>query len=53
MFARELQELRHVGHDVFAREQEIKLAVALGITLQLASEKRFHAGERGCLLLEA
>ena len=36
--------LSHVAHDVFAREQEVQLAQALCIALQLASEKGFHGG---------
>jgi hypothetical protein len=46
MFARELKELAHVGHDVLTRKKEVELAVALRVTLQLASEERFHAGKR-------
>jgi hypothetical protein len=38
MFAREHAVLRHVGHDVFAREQEVQFAQALRIALQ----KGFH-----------
>jgi hypothetical protein len=34
--------LRHVAHDVFAREQEVEFAQALCVALQLASEKGFH-----------
>ena len=34
--------LLHVGHDVFAREQEVQLIQAQCIALQLASEKGFH-----------
>ncbi len=43
VLARELQELVHVGHDVFARKQEIELRQALGVTFELASQEGFHA----------
>ena len=45
MLAREHAVLRHVGHDVFAREQEVELLQAPGVALQLVAEKRFHAEE--------
>jgi len=35
--------LRHVAHDVFAREQEVQFAQTLRVAFQLASEKRFHS----------
>ena len=35
MFTRELHELRHVGHDVFAREQKIQLGQTVGVAFEL------------------
>ena len=35
VLARELHELRHVGHDVFAREQEVQLGQAVGVAFEL------------------
>ena len=46
VFARYGTVLRHVSHDVFAREQEVQFAQALDIALQLVFEKGFHA-EKG------
>jgi hypothetical protein len=46
MFPRELQELRHVRHDVFAGQQKVQLGQAQGVAFQLLDEKGFHAVQR-------
>jgi len=43
-FARQGHEARHVFHDVFAREQKIKLGQALVVALELSAQKGFHGG---------
>ena len=47
MFARELHELRHVGHDVLAREQKVQLRQAIGVAFELLEEERFHCADEG------
>ena len=44
MLARDGAVLRHVAHDVFAREQEVELAQALGVAFELVAQKGFHGG---------
>jgi hypothetical protein len=46
MLARDASVLRHVGHDVLAREQEVQLAEALRKALELLTQEGFH-GKNG------
>ena len=45
VLARQRHVLRHVGHDVLARQQEVELFEALGKAFQLLAEKGFHRWE--------
>ena len=43
VLAREGQELGHVGHDVRAGEEEVQLAQAVGVALELVADEGLHA----------
>ena len=42
VLTRELQKLRHVAHDVLARQQEFEFTQAVGVSGELLTEKGLH-----------
>ena len=42
MFLRDQPVLRHVTHDVVAREQEVQLFQAEGVAVELLAQEGFH-----------
>jgi hypothetical protein len=46
MLARDGAVLRHVGHDVLPRKQEVEFAEALRVALELVTQEWFH-GSKG------